>query len=292
MDINNLYNRVKFFCLGGRMRKKGQYKVVACSVLTAICLFVSPAESDPLISYNKGAVMYVLSDDGLVLRDAPDVKSSGLGVLTYGTAVRITDDNPGRISFVAGNYRGYWVKAETGGKEGYLFDGFISRHVAPSSCHGCSFQTIVEKYTDTAFMLKGSPIIRKDEHFLFVKMIYSNGCILEKKEGLPGLPHFSLTLNMKRTRLTEAFLLFRLMGLELMKGQLLPGKNYIGERKMKGLTYKESVTVTVHNNEIQRILITESSKGEGGMNEGMEQESIEFMKTTDGTMVKYAASGG
>jgi hypothetical protein len=273
------------------MRDKGKYKVVASSVLTAICLFVSPAESDPIISYNKGAVMYVLSDSGLVLRAAPDVKSSGICVLKYGTAVRITDDNPGRISFVAGNYRGYWVKAETGGKEGYLFDGFISRHVAPSSCHDCSFNVIVEKYTDTAFTANRAPVIRKDEYHQYVTKAYTNGCLLEKKEGLPGLPHFSLTLDMKRTRLPEAFLLFRLMGLELMKGQLLPGKNYIGERKMKGLTYKESVTVTLHNNEIQRILITESSKGEYGMGDGMEQESIEFTKTSDGTMVKYDASG-
>lgn len=273
------------------MKNKWRNAFTVLAAFSITGLLMNSAGSETRITYSKGDVMYVLSDSGLVLRASPDVKSSGICVLKYGTAVRITDDTPGRNSFAVGNYPGYWVKAAAQGKEGYLFDGFLSQHAAPSPCSGCRFNVIVEKYTDTAFTAKQPPAIRKDDFHQYQTKAYTNGCVLEKKEGLPGLPHFSLTLNMKRTRLPEAFLLFRLMGLELMKGQMLPGKSINGERKMNGLTYNETVTVTVNNNEIQRVLITESSKEEDGMGEGMEQESIEFIKTAEGTMVKYSASG-
>ena len=249
---------------------------------TALSVTIFNVAAETTLNYGNGDFLYVLSNSGIILRSAPDIKSARITTLRYGSKVRVTDEHPGEKPIAVGGFKGYWVKAVGSGKEGYLFDGFMSRYAAPAKCSNCSFNTIIEKYTDHAFRLKHKPVVKKDDYFLIVKKVYTNGFVQFFCQS---------TLDMKKTRLPEAFLLFRLMGLEIMKGQMLPLKNRQSQRKMKGMVYNERITVTVRNNEIQGITIKESSKSEDGMSDGAESESIEFLKTADGTIVKYSASG-
>jgi hypothetical protein len=77
--------------------------------------------------YKPGDKLYVYSRDGLSFREQADPKGKLILVAAYGDAVEVLDDNLPRVSFTSNNIPGAWAKVRHADKDGYMFNGFLSR---------------------------------------------------------------------------------------------------------------------------------------------------------------------
>lgn len=99
--------------------------------------------------YNEGDTLYVWAQSGLVLRDAPELKSKKITSLQFGTIVvpKTHKETVGIEVFIeviptciyeGQNFSGYkipgnWVQVSANGKTGYIFDGFLSKYPPANS---------------------------------------------------------------------------------------------------------------------------------------------------------------
>jgi Bacterial SH3 domain len=86
--------------------------------------------------FSEGETIYVWAMSGLNMRKLPDAKSEKIASLPYGTKVTV-QPNIGVIvaheveEFKDFKVKGVWLLVKYGDKEGFVFDGYMSRLVAP-----------------------------------------------------------------------------------------------------------------------------------------------------------------
>lgn len=86
--------------------------------------------AEPAGRYKIGDELNVLAKAGIILREKPDAASAKIANIPYAGKVTIADA-PGAAfqveAFKGFNISGNWVKVTSSGKEGFVFDGFISK---------------------------------------------------------------------------------------------------------------------------------------------------------------------
>tara|TARA_R100001369_G_scaffold64192_1_gene91441 strand:+ start:302 stop:1180 length:879 start_codon:yes stop_codon:yes gene_type:complete len=72
---------------------------------------------------------FVTADNGLTLREKPDVSSERLGKLHYGDEIEITEQTNIELIIIDEGERiaGNWVKIKANSKSGYVFNGYLSK---------------------------------------------------------------------------------------------------------------------------------------------------------------------
>lgn len=106
--------------------------------LLIVCLVINFASVNGATKFKQGDKVNVWVLKGLKLYQKPDSKSAQLSVVAYGTTLevlstgadslkayqgKITND----ITTVQVTLKGHWVKVKYGQKEGYAFDGYLSK---------------------------------------------------------------------------------------------------------------------------------------------------------------------
>ncbi|MBX7243583.1 MAG: SH3 domain-containing protein [Bacteroidia bacterium] len=86
--------------------------------------------------YAAGDELNVLSLSGLNLRQTPDEKGTKIITIPYGSKVKVLSEklreNPFQTEECKGySFTGHWVKISYNGKEGFIFDGYLSKMSAP-----------------------------------------------------------------------------------------------------------------------------------------------------------------
>lgn len=256
-------------------------------LLPALLLTAFGAEK---IYYRKSDNLFVLSETGLVLRSAPDKNAPKVTLAPYGKQVTISEENRGDKFFEVNGIKGYWVKAVYDGKEGYVFDGFLSKHPVPDRCsENCENFKIIELYTDKKLKLKGKEKRTEDDSYIYVKKEYTNGFSIKRKEGQPGLPAFEIIFTMQDVRIAEAFLILKTMGFNNLKGKIFPVANAAGKVRMLNMQWNETVEIKKDNDDIVNIKIFDESVDEMGI--GMETMTMELSSQKNCVIVKFSSGG-
>jgi len=81
--------------------------------------------------YSDSPVNFVSAPSGLLLREGPDRSTRQLGTIPYAMDVVILEVKPGFIEI--DNHHGQWKKVRYGNSTGWLFGGYLSNDVPPSS---------------------------------------------------------------------------------------------------------------------------------------------------------------
>ena len=77
---------------------------------------------------------YVIADNGLSIREKPDVNSEKIGRLKYGESIEISENTGEKLVIVDSGktVSGNWVKIKTRTKYGYVFDGYLAKELTNS----------------------------------------------------------------------------------------------------------------------------------------------------------------
>jgi hypothetical protein len=86
--------------------------------------------------FKDGETINVWATSGLNMRDKPDEKATKLVSIPYGAKVVVQPNIGVKIPFEVEEFKGfvvkgYWLLVKYGDKEGFVFDGFLSRLPAP-----------------------------------------------------------------------------------------------------------------------------------------------------------------
>ncbi|MBC7774682.1 MAG: SH3 domain-containing protein [Phycisphaerae bacterium] len=175
--------------------------------------------------YNPGDELFVHAGSGLVLRKTPDPKGERILALNHGDAVKVlkTDfkkKSHSVVEFKGFTIKGFWVKVSTaGGKEGYVFDGYLSKLRAPITIvdDANSGYSIAEFYLLGQSEKKGERIDlpKSDTRYERYKQLFKNGSAAETDSGEGGSSQ-KITFQ-KGITLEEAYLIGKVLWLKDMK---------------------------------------------------------------------------
>ncbi|MCA0131122.1 SH3 domain-containing protein [Winogradskyella alexanderae] len=75
---------------------------------------------------------YVIADNGLSIREKPNLNSKKIGKLKYGQSIKIEDDTGEKLVILDNGktVSGNWVRVKTRTKYGYVFDGYLSKEMS------------------------------------------------------------------------------------------------------------------------------------------------------------------
>lgn len=161
--------------------------------------------------YFIGDTLYVWADGGLVIRDAPGIKSNRIGEIAYGeqlvvqegkyyryeeeelTIIKKSQDDKGHV-FLPVKIQGKWVKIKYKNIEGFVFDGYLSVMPAPGLINN-EYPELYE-YIQKHFVLL-SESKRSEDEYIFTNHEYTGGISMygfASKSGYSRLvlPQFSL----------------------------------------------------------------------------------------------------
>ncbi|NPV01963.1 MAG: SH3 domain-containing protein [Brevinematales bacterium] len=86
----------------------------------------SKIEGEIPVYYSAGDTLYVLSQNGVNLRESPSLDGTKVTNVPHGCKVTILENPLPANMWTTDKISGYWVKVEAMGKTGWLFDGFLS----------------------------------------------------------------------------------------------------------------------------------------------------------------------
>ena len=106
--------------------------------LLIVCLVINYATVKGAAKFKQGDQENVLLLKGLKLYQKPDSKSAHLSTVAYGATVEVLSSNADSLKAYSGKItndttpvpvtlKGHWVKVKYGQKEGYAFDGYLSK---------------------------------------------------------------------------------------------------------------------------------------------------------------------
>jgi hypothetical protein len=138
---------------------------------------------DPLLAqsntfsqvYKPGNSLYVYSEGGLSMRDKSDAKGAVLLIVKFGEKVEVLADTKPHVTFTSTGVPGTWVKVKQGDKEGYMFDGFLSRF--PPMPRSPGYPQDFQKYLKEQFKVKtvvDTPP-KKETYNAYITMTFENG---------------------------------------------------------------------------------------------------------------------
>lgn len=116
--------------------------------------------------FKEGETIYVWALNSLNMRKLPDSKSEKITSLPYGTKVTV-QANIGVIvaheveEFKDFKVKGVWLLVKYGDKEGFVFDGYMSRLVAPKANNDLQSYEQMDEYLDKYFKKAGK--VTRDE---------------------------------------------------------------------------------------------------------------------------------
>lgn len=175
--------------------------------------------------YNPGDELFVQAGSGLILRKTADPKGERIATLANGDAVKVmkTDfrKKPHSVTEFKGfTIKGFWVKVSTSeGKEGYVFDGYLSKFRAPITIidDSNSGNSIAELYMLSNSEKKGERIElpKAETRYERYKQLFKNGSEVEVDYGEGGSSQ-KITFP-KGLSLEEAYLIGKRLWLKDMK---------------------------------------------------------------------------
>ena len=119
------------------MKVRTTIRTIYCSLICACTIFT--AQATPTKKDNKVKYYYVLAPNGLNMRQKPSTSAKKIARLPYGTRVTYVAGVPSQMIMVD-NIKGGMAKVSYKGKVGYVFEGYLSKFVAPKK------YTEVKKY--------------------------------------------------------------------------------------------------------------------------------------------------
>ncbi len=158
--------------------------------------------------YKAGDLLYCYAKSGLVLRDKPDPSGSKLASVPLTGEVQIKDAEPFTKAFSVKEacgleIKGYWVKASFGGKEGYIFDGYLLKQrfldAEESTVDYWSSMSKLKSRTD-------KPPKNDMNYYVYTKASWENGIEYENS-GYEGGATSTLILPKALFSYQEAYLL-------------------------------------------------------------------------------------
>jgi len=175
--------------------------------------------------YNPGDELFVHAGSGLMLRNTPDPKGERILTLNPGDPVKILKTDFKKKPYVVTEFKGFsikgfWVKVSTaGGKEGYVFDGYLSKLRAPVTIvdDASSGYSIAEFYLLGQSGKKGGRVDlpKSDTRYERYKQLFKNGSEAELDSGEGGSSQ-KITFQ-KGITLEEAYLIGKALWLKDMK---------------------------------------------------------------------------
>ena len=187
--------------------------------------FLFPAAGFCITNYIIGDQLNVLALSGLVLRETANPKGTKIGTIVLGETVTVLKDNFRKVphsvvEFKSFSIRGFWVKVRTtGGLEGYVFDGYLSRYKAPGTFtvpegSGLDTLSMIEQYLAVHTPVSGPRINlpKAPSRYDHYKQVFKNNAVVEASSGEGGA-WYKVSFN-KGTSLEEGYLIGRLLWLE------------------------------------------------------------------------------
>lgn len=189
---------------------------LACKNEPVVPVVTPQPEAPKAASLPVGSKVYVHAANGLVLRQTPEPDGAKLGnVPLDGSPLEVlASPDPGNV-YVAethGPYevKGGWVKVRTAAnKEGYLFEGYLSRH-APLLKAPEGTLTNIEAFYQTVAAPKGNPetVPAQNGSMEGRRQRYADGAVYELEFYEGGVSH-NLFLPSGTFTLPEALVIFR-----------------------------------------------------------------------------------
>ena len=208
--------------------------------------------------YNPGDELFVHAGSGLLLRKTPDAKGERIMTLNHGDAVKVLKADfkkkPYSVEEFKGfTIKGFWVKVSTAdGKEGYVFDGFLSKLRVPVTIidDSNSGNSIAEFYLLAQSGKKGKRIDlpKSETRYERYRQLFKNGSEAEIDGGEGGSAQ-KITFQ-KGITLEEAYLVGKALWLKDMKVKSSVSKGKItvkSEDELFQIEVSNRVGVTVLN---------------------------------------------
>ncbi len=247
------------------------------AICCAVALSVTAAAAEYRLK--KGDTLHVLAVSGLNLRATPEPAGKVIATVPYGGRVSVLEVTA--REHLAENIKGRWIRARAGGKEGYVFDGFLSRLPAPDIKNPHTMEEYAESMLgkDGGAHRDGMTTVQK----------YKKGVEIQTT----GAEGFNQTdMRIEGIGLPEAFLLGRsfAIGMDWWFSQkdvfpLLPGKYRETYRTRDGQSFRLDVTVEVKKDargEIVDVNITKVCDGY--------QRTLHVRRGRDGAVIVMAVN--
>jgi hypothetical protein len=158
--------------------------------------------------YKAGDILYCYAKSGLVLRDKPDQAGAKVASVPLTGKVEIKDEAPFQQAFSVKEacgleIKGFWVKASFGGKEGYIFDGYLLKQ----RFLGME-ETTVDYWSSMSKLKSSTDKPPKDDvnYYAYTKASWENGIEYENA-GYEGGATSTLILPKSVFSFQEAYLL-------------------------------------------------------------------------------------
>lgn len=175
--------------------------------------------------YSPGDELFVQAGSGLILRKTPDPKGERILTLNSGDAVKVLKADFKKkphsvVEFKGFTIRGFWVKVSTAeGKEGYVFDGYLSKNRAPIAIidDANSGYSVAEFYLLSNSEKKGERVDlpKSETRYERYKQLFKNGSEAEVDYGEGGSSQ-KITFQ-KGITMEEAYLIGKALWLKDMK---------------------------------------------------------------------------
>ncbi len=121
-----------------------KYKILVLLLLQSLLTFAQQSR------FKADETLYVWALNGLNMRKLPDAKSEKIATLPYGEKVTVQANIGVIVAHEVEEFKDFKVKGvcllvKYGDKEGFVFDGYLSRLVAPEKGATYSIDFYVEK---------------------------------------------------------------------------------------------------------------------------------------------------
>ncbi len=166
---------------------------------------------DPSQRYKAGDKLTAFALNGLTLRDKPDQKGAKLGNVPLGAIVTVTAEDIFKVPFEVTEkdnikLKGYWVKINTNNKEGYVFDGFLSRLPVPDKYEEVTYLSKWSKKISTSTTPPPKKADQDANIFEYDLTTFENGSTYEMR-GYEGGVTTTITIPSSLITFEEAYLL-------------------------------------------------------------------------------------
>ncbi len=193
-------------------------KIIQVLILMLLCLDFQSVNANS--TYDWGDTLYVWAKSGLNMREGPGTDFPKMKKLEYGEKVQVIDDylrsTPLSLTILRKNKRhnqfklkGHWVRVKIGSREGYVFDGYLSRLPAMEirqTNDGHVFEHFNE-YAKREFGIDSTALNADSIKNYRERYIYKNG--MEWKD--PQSECYFASLDLGKISFNEAYLIFEKM---------------------------------------------------------------------------------
>lgn len=210
------------------------------SVIILILAFVGMGSDAFAYSFQDPA--RVIAFSGVKIRTAPQQDAPLVGVVDFGEQLVVIDTVQGTqmIEWVEGN----WVKVKFEGREGYVFNGFLTNLPVPMEEYELTSRDADATYpliswTENNFKVIASPDTLQGENYIKYTQYFENGITLTTREGMYA---FEVSLHIPGIRLGDAYNVTRSTMLTRIERELFE-ENALFIRNNNGLIDRIKISI-------------------------------------------------